>query len=514
MAAGYLTDVEYTGDFHDHLAPVWLAYIAAINGYSTPPLNSRFTWCELGCGKGVTSLLLAAAYPQGEFHACDFNPVHIDYAERLRGAGGIGNVRFHAKSFREMLDAALPAFDFIAIHGVYSWVPDEVRGEIREFIQRRLKPGGLVSVSYNAMPGWAHLQPIRRMMNAYASSLQTGDSLERARQAYAYVDCLARSGAGYFAALPAAAQHLKEIATQDIRYVAHEYLTPYGDPFYFSEVNAQLQPLGLSFAGSMTPEDNYISLSVPAKFQKLLAEAPSREMTETNRDFIVNRRFRRDLYAAQPPALQPHCLSLDRFDALAFCLTNLPERLALKNVEGLVRFDLESQADQARAVHRLLEAGPAHADAIHSAGGMNSRTQTAFLIQQLVIARHIAPCPPSRASAGWTKLNSALVDSGINEKLPRIPLACPHTGSASYTEVVNAATIEAAARFDDAQSGARNVLDRLRRGDHPLDRHESSGEKRQATDDEVLEYVGATWRALNNDKDPNARLLRLLGVLV
>ena len=37
-------------------------------------------------------------------------------------------------------------------------------------------------VSYNALPGWAHLQPIRHMMQTYAASLP-GDSIERARQA-------------------------------------------------------------------------------------------------------------------------------------------------------------------------------------------------------------------------------------------------------------------------------------------------------------------------------------------
>ena len=89
MEAGYLTDVEYTGDFHDHLAPVWLGYIAAINGYAVPAFDRPFTWCELGCGKGITSLLLAATHPHGEFHACDFNTSHIEYAERLRGAADV-----------------------------------------------------------------------------------------------------------------------------------------------------------------------------------------------------------------------------------------------------------------------------------------------------------------------------------------------------------------------------------------------------------------------------------------
>ncbi|MBK8063625.1 MAG: hypothetical protein IPK29_05840 [Betaproteobacteria bacterium] len=52
---GYLTDVEYTGDFHAHLAPAWLAYIATVNGYAAPRLDGEFTWCDLGCGRGVTA---------------------------------------------------------------------------------------------------------------------------------------------------------------------------------------------------------------------------------------------------------------------------------------------------------------------------------------------------------------------------------------------------------------------------------------------------------------------------
>ena len=84
-----------------------------------------------------------------------------------------------------------------------------MRGEIRELIRRRLKPGGLVMVSYNAMPGWAHLEPIRRMMRAWADGAP-GDSLDKARAAFAHVEFLARNGAGYFATLPAAAAHLEQ----------------------------------------------------------------------------------------------------------------------------------------------------------------------------------------------------------------------------------------------------------------------------------------------------------------
>jgi hypothetical protein len=62
--AGYITDVEYTATSNPHQAPAGLSYIAAINGYAAPRPDEPFAWCELGCGKGLTALLLAAMHPQ------------------------------------------------------------------------------------------------------------------------------------------------------------------------------------------------------------------------------------------------------------------------------------------------------------------------------------------------------------------------------------------------------------------------------------------------------------------
>ncbi|HYJ19714.1 MAG TPA: class I SAM-dependent methyltransferase [Burkholderiales bacterium] len=514
MNAGpaYLTDVEYTGNFYQFLTPAWLGYIAAINGYPAPVLDGRFTYCELGCGKGLTSLLLSAMHPNGEFHACDFNSAHIGYAGRLRNEAGIDNVAFHDKSFSEMIEADLPDFDFIVLHGVYSWVPEAVRAEIREFARRKLKPGGLVMASYNAMPGWAHVQPIRRMMHAYAEALP-GDSLEKARAAFAYVHVLARTGAGYFKANPAAIRHLEQIAKQDIRYVAHEYLTQHGDPFYFSDVQDAMASAGLHYAGSMTPANNYPELMVPAAFRTHLPAQPSRSALEMHFDFIANTSFRPDLYTNQPALARPDELSLERLEPFAFCLANLAELLPLRAENAALKFDLSDQEGAVRSIHALLANGPARAAEIHRAGGKDSEAQTAFLIQQLVVAGHLAPCSPVRPPVGWMKINVALIEAGIREQWQEVPLACPATGAGSYSETVHAAAIEAAALFDDAGVAARSVLQRLRQHEHPVNRTDGSGERKPATDQQILEYISATWRSLNDRSNPNARLLYQFGLL-
>jgi SAM-dependent methyltransferase len=510
MDAGYITDVEYTGNFAQRLAPAWLGYIAAINGYVAPALDRPFAYCELGCGKGVTSAVLAAMHPAGEFHACDINRAHVNYAERLRSAAGVENLQFHARSFAEMLAADLPQFDFIAAHGVYSWVPDAVRAQIREFVRARLKPGGLFLLTYNALPGWAHLHPIRTMMRAYAAGVP-GDSIEKARAAFAYVRGLADGGAGYFRTLPAARAHLAEIARQDIRYVAHEYLTPHGDPFWFADVERAMRAAHLAFAGCMSPADNYPELMVPPELSDARVAQSGRTMLETHRDVVANTAFREDLYAKQPHEALPADLPLQRLEGFAFALQRLPEQLPVAASAGAVRFDLADHASAVRAIHALLAAGPAGAREIHRAAGLASESESSLLIQQLVVAQHLVPSPLERVCTGWLRVNTALVEAAIRERSPQVPLACPASASAHSVETVHAAVIEAAAMFGDADAAARSVLARLRAAGHPVNRHGPLGEMRPATDAEIGESVAAQWRRMRDPAAADARLLRLLG---
>ena len=54
-------------------------------------------------------------------------------------------------------------FDVIAVHGVYSWVSCENRRAIVELLRRYVKPGGMVYMTYNAMPGWGVALPLQRL---------------------------------------------------------------------------------------------------------------------------------------------------------------------------------------------------------------------------------------------------------------------------------------------------------------------------------------------------------------
>ena len=90
--SGYVGDVSYTLGFYRELAPTFLDFCAVVNGVAGPPLNRPLRYCELGCGRGYGTTLLAAANPDYEFVGIDFNPSHIAEARSLAARANISNV--------------------------------------------------------------------------------------------------------------------------------------------------------------------------------------------------------------------------------------------------------------------------------------------------------------------------------------------------------------------------------------------------------------------------------------
>ncbi|MFM7290207.1 MAG: methyltransferase regulatory domain-containing protein [Planctomycetia bacterium] len=297
-AAGYVTDVAYIPGFYPQMSPVAMRYVAALNGVVPPATAEGFRFLELGCGLGRCVTTLAACHPRGEFVGVDVNPDHTAAVARDIAAGELGNARIITADFGH-LPEDVGSFEFIALHGVYSWVAPSVREEILAIARDRLAPGGLLLVSYNAMPGWAHLQPIRGILRQYAA-LRKGDSVQRVRDAVAYLVFMREKHAKYFEDNPRAAAYVDALLQQDPRYLAHEYLNEHWTSFYFAEVAGAFGEKGLSFVGSLPVFTNFWDLCVRPEFQELFRTTSNRLVTEAHKDFCANTAFRWDIYAKSP----------------------------------------------------------------------------------------------------------------------------------------------------------------------------------------------------------------------
>lgn len=298
MGSGYVTGVTYLRGFRGDLSPARLRMCAALNGFA-PPSKDEFDYCEVGCGFGDTTLALAAAYPRARFVGIDLNPDHVEAANAGARAGELGNVRFVANDF-EAEAAELPMFDYVAAHGVLSWIAPAKRKSLAAFASSKLKPGGLAYFGYNALPGWAAVEPLRQLIVARAEAVPD-DPLEGARRGLDLAKALHASGARYFERNPSAADMLATIEKAGPTYVVHEYLNAQWLPMYFAQVAAEMAACELFFVGQLPLHLNFRDLCIPGPAQPLFAAIADRLAYEGLKDFALNTFFREDVFVKGAP---------------------------------------------------------------------------------------------------------------------------------------------------------------------------------------------------------------------
>ena len=316
---GYVADIEYVHGFYPELGPAVLNFILLLNGFEPVPLNRHFTYCELGCGLGDSLNLFAACHPEGRFHAIDCNHAHIQAASGIAERARLSNTTFWEADFENLGELPLPVFDFIAMHGVYSWVSAEKRRHIVEFIQRRLKPGGVVYNGYNSMPGWAANAPLRQLLTSYADT-QSGPLLERIEHSVRFVEKLKGLNLAYFNANPSAVTFFDYISPLSRNYLAHEFFNRDWTLFYHADVAKDFAAAGLTFAGSARFIDFKDSLRFSKPTLQLLNEITDPVMRETLKDFAGNQQFRTDIFTLGrhplPDCEQKELLLESRFSLL------------------------------------------------------------------------------------------------------------------------------------------------------------------------------------------------------
>lgn len=222
---------------------LWIA--GHLLGFSAPAPD-RARVLEIGCGVGTDLLAFGLAFPNASAVGIDISGVQIEIATNRAKRLGVSSVEFQKHDLTDLPDD-FGEFDYIIAHGLYSWVPAEVRESLMQVVRRHLAPHGMAMVSFNALPRWGGRSVSRRLMQRAArDATNPVEAVELSRKALRTLAENARGSSPIVDSIRVTSRLLDDM---DANYIYHDWLATFNEPFWFRDFAAhagreQLQVLG------------------------------------------------------------------------------------------------------------------------------------------------------------------------------------------------------------------------------------------------------------------------------
>ena len=216
---------------------------------------------ELGASCGGNLIPQALYYPEATFTGIDLSGVQVQHGNEIIQSIGLTNVTLLEKDILD-IDESFGTFDYIIVHGIWSWVPDIVKDKILNICNVNLSDNGIAYVSYNTYPGWKRLEQLRDIMlysekramdqNLLERTLYTKNVLKMVADTMSS-DERSRTQSDY------KINNIQRVLNSNDYYVAHEYLETFNDPVYVSEFIDRAQKQGCAYIGDEVLQRSFIS---------------------------------------------------------------------------------------------------------------------------------------------------------------------------------------------------------------------------------------------------------------
>lgn len=307
---GYVTDIAYTTGWYRQQSPSIVSLACLLGGVASPmPVaDDPLHYLELGCGHGFGAMLLAASNPAWRVTAVDFNPAHVAGARDWAAEAGLTNVTFIEADLATLADDAagrsIPEADFVSMHGVWSWVPDPVKAGIVTLLRDKVRPGGAVHVSYNALPAWSSAVGMARVLRTVG------------RQRAARSDRQAEEGLNFIREMIAAeAVQLKRSNIVQVLmekldelpniYLAHEYMNDSWAPCFMPDVAEALAGAKLEWVATANLIENFPELTLSQAQRVLVNRFDDPLLRELIKDHCIDRLLRHDIFVRGARRISP-----------------------------------------------------------------------------------------------------------------------------------------------------------------------------------------------------------------
>ena len=264
----------------------------------TPKDSRKARILELGSSFGGNIITQALYNPEAEFVGVDLTAEQVKKGNEVIEKIGLKNIKLIEKNILD-INEDFGKFDYIIVHGVFSWVPDIVKEKIIKICNENLTEEGIAYISYNTYPGWKEPDKIREMMlyaNKYFPEVSQGDKVQRGK---AFISIVAEQMKIYTDVAEKKGDFIKQIEgilnMQDY-YVGHEQLENINDPMYLHEFVDMLRKENLQYISDVGLRLSIASVyndSTIEKLQQLSQGDPV--IKEQCLDYILDTKFRRSL---------------------------------------------------------------------------------------------------------------------------------------------------------------------------------------------------------------------------
>ena len=272
--------------------PDHLATLAILFGM-TPAPAEQCRVLELGCGDGGNVIPMAFGLPRSCFTGIDLAGSAIARGQKIIDELHLTNIRLQQFDVMD-LSADFGEFDYIIAHGLYSWVPPEVRERILEIAKSRLAANGVAFISYNAYPGGHLRQTLREMMLFHTRNIS--GARERVKGARELLEFLVQSHPEQDAYSMFLRFEVEALLERKPECFYHDELEEHNHRFYFHEFIADAARHDLQYLSETRLLNMQSGVFPPETSDKINALSQDDDIVrEQYLDFLKLRNFRQTL---------------------------------------------------------------------------------------------------------------------------------------------------------------------------------------------------------------------------
>ncbi len=294
-------EVPYESFAYPKTHPSYVGAVASLFGLAPADLKTARV-LEIGCAGGGNLFPQALEHPKASFTGIDLSGEQIAVANKQKEAMGLKNIEFRQQDIMALdLKKEKEKYDYIICHGVFSWVPEEVRKKILDFCSAALSPKGVAVISYNTLPGWNAVRSVREMMLYHTNRFtKPEDKIKQSRALLEFLIENVPPGNVFYRGILNYERNL--LVGLNDTYLYHDHLAGVNTQFYFDDFARMAREHGLNYVGDADVFTMYLG-NMPQKAKAMLQTVDDVIAQEQYMDFITNRRFRTSILCRQDQSI-------------------------------------------------------------------------------------------------------------------------------------------------------------------------------------------------------------------